>query len=160
MSQSFQLQNGDLVVTSGRAFQVVKNRDKLIQDLKLWILEQFGTDPNTPEYGSNLDSYIGGVMTQGMINQVQAEILRVLQQYQSMQLDNMQNDTILYAGSTTLDPSEVIATIDGLTVQSVGTMILVNVSLTTLDEQPTQIAIPITNAQFSRRFFPADYLSD
>lgn len=146
MSQSLKLQNGDLVVTSGRAFQVVKNRDKLVQDLKLWILEQFGTDANTPEYGSMLDSYIGAPMSQGMINQVQAEILRVLQQYQAMQLDNMQNDTIQYQGSTTLDPSEVIASIDGLTVQAVGSMILVSVALTTLDENPTQLAIPITNA--------------
>lgn len=146
MSQSLKLQNGDLVVTSGRAFQVVKNRDKLVQDLKLWILEQFGTDQNTPEYGSMLDSYIGTPMSQAMTNQVQAEILRVLQQYQAMQLDNMQNDTIQYQGSTTLDPSEVIASIDGLTVQTVGTMILVTVAITTLDENPTQLAIPITNA--------------
>ena len=146
MSQSFQLQNGDLVVTSGRAFQVVKNKDKLLQDLKLWILEQFGTDPNTPEYGSLLDSYIGMPMSQGAINQVQAEILRVLQQYQAMQLDNMQNDTILYAGSTTLDPSEVITSIDGLTVQAVDTILLVSVIISTLDESQTRLSIPITNA--------------
>lgn len=146
MSQSFQLQNGDLVVTSGRAFQVVKNKDKLLQDLKLWILEQFGTDPSTPEYGSYLDSYIGMPMSQAAINQIQAEVLRVLQQYQAMQLDNMQNDTIQYAGSTTLDPSEVIVSINGLTVQAVNSMLLVSVSITTLDENQTQLSIPITNA--------------
>lgn len=145
MSQSFQLQNGDLVVTSGRAFQVVKNRDKLIQDLKLWILEHYGEDPSTPDYGSTLDTYIGSPMSQGVINQIQSEVLRVLQQYQAMQLDNMQNDTILYAGSTTLDPSEVIASINGLTVQAVGSILLITVSITTLDENPTQISIPILN---------------
>lgn len=145
MSQSFQLQNGDLVVTSGRAFQVVKNRDKLIQDLKLWILEHYGEDPSTPDYGSTLDTYIGSPMSQGVINQIQSEVLRVLQQYQAMQLDNMQNDTILYAGSTTLDPSEVIASINGLTVQAVGSILLITVSIITLDENPTQISIPILN---------------
>lgn len=146
MSQSFQLQNGDLVVTSGRAFQVIKNRDKLVQDLRLWILEQFGQDPSTPEYGSLLDSYIGSPISQGAINQIQAEILRVLQQYQAMQVDNMQNETIQYAGSTTLDPSEVVTGISGLTIQSVGSMILVSVTVTTLDETQTQLSIPITNA--------------
>lgn len=146
MSQSFQLQNGDLVVTSGRAFQVIRNRDKLVQDLRLWILEQFGQDPSTPEYGSLLDSYIGSPISQGAINQIQAEILRVLQQYQAMQVDNMQNETIQYAGSTTLDPSEVVTGISGLTIQSVGSMILVSVTVTTLDETQTQLSIPITNA--------------
>ena len=146
MSQSFQLQNGDLIVSNGRAFQVVKNKDKLAQDLRLWVLEQFGADPNTPEYGSNFDSYIGSPMDQGAINQVQAEILRLLQQYQAMQVDNMQNDTIQYQGSTSLDPSEVVASIDGLTVQAIGTMILVSVAITTLEGQQLQISLPVNNA--------------
>jgi phage baseplate assembly protein W len=144
MSQSFALQNGDLVVTSGRAFQVVKNKDKLAQDLRLWILQQFGSDPSSPEYGSHLQEYVGGLMTQGTINQVQAEILRVLQQYQSMQLDNMQNETINYAGSTTLDPSEVLVSVDGLTVQQAGSILLVSVLISTLDQTQTPLSIPIT----------------
>ena len=146
MSQSLALVNGDLQVTSGRSFQTVVNKNKLLQDLRLWIIEQFGSDPHTPEYGSQLQSYIGAINTQSVINQVQAEILRVLQQYQAMQLDNMQNDTIQYQGTTTLDPSEVIASIDGLVVQAAGTMLLITVSITTLDEAQNTLAIPITNA--------------
>lgn len=145
MSKSFALINGDLVVTNGRAFQTVENRNKLAQDLKLWILERFGEDPNTPNYGSTLDSLIGTPLSQGLINQVQAEILRVLQQYQAMQLSNMQRDTIAYQGSTTLDPSEVVASVDGLTIQSVGSIVLVNVAITTLEGQQTHLSIPITN---------------
>jgi phage baseplate assembly protein W len=143
MSQSLALKNGDLAITSGRAFQVVKNQDKLIQDLRLWILEHFGESPGTPEYGSNLDAYIGSPMGVDLTNQVQAEILRVLQQYQTMQVQNMQRDTIAYAGSTTLDPHEVIESIDGLLVQSVGTMLLITISLSTLAEQQLQLSIPI-----------------
>lgn len=146
MSQSFSLVNGDLVVTSGRAFQVVTNKNKLIQDLRLWIIEHFGDTPNTPEYGSKLDDYIGMPLTQGTINLVQAEIIRVLQQYQAMQVGNMQRDTILYHGSSTLDPSEVITSVDSLTVQAVGTMILVQVSISTLAEDQVQLSIPINNA--------------
>jgi|SRR6476646_8405571 len=144
MSQSFALQNGDLVVTSGRAFQTVKNRDKLAQDLRLWILQQFGSDPASPEYGSHLSEYIGSFMSQGVINQVQAEILRVLQQYQQMQLDNMQNETINYAGNTTLDPSEVLVSVDGLTILQAGTMLLVTVVVSTLDQTQTTLNIPLS----------------
>lgn len=161
MSQSFALVNGDLVVSGGRAFQIVKNRDKLVQDLKLWILEKYGLDPNTPEYGSQLDTYIGTIISQEAINNVQAEIMRVLQQYQTIQISNMQRETVVNAGTTTLDPSEVITSIDSVDIRSIATMLLITVSLSTLDENQLNLSIPInTNAQYINRVLTTDDFAD
>jgi hypothetical protein len=59
MSYSLRVEGGDLVVGNKRALEVVTGKEKLFQDLKLWLLERVGTDPSTPTFGSRLD---GGVV--------------------------------------------------------------------------------------------------
>lgn len=155
MSKSFRILNGDLALTGDRTFDIVSGRDKLIQDLTLWVLERIGSDPLTPTFGSTLDggiingaevpSFIGEVMTQGRINEIRAEVNNLLNQYQQLQLAKIQAETVQYGGSTTLDPDEVLKSIDSITTATSGTIIIVRVALTTLGNSQLQLTIPIQN---------------
>src|ERR1700746_1186054 len=89
MSFSLALQGGDLVLL-GNSLGIVYGVDKLKQDLTCWLCEDFGIDPMHPTYGSLLNSWIGSIIAPTTQNQVQSEVLRVLQNYQNVQFQALQ----------------------------------------------------------------------
>lgn len=153
MSKSFALTNGDLQIGSGRSYEIVAGRDKLRQDLTLWLTERIGSDPMTPTYGSRLDggiidgkeapSFIGQIASTNNMNQIRAEVLDLLTEYQNMQLDKVRNETLLYRGKNTLEADEVIDTINSVDVTQVGTTVLVRVVITTLGRTSLKVTLPI-----------------
>lgn len=145
MSTSLALINGDLAISSGRNFETVSNGNKLVQDLTIWILERFGNDPAIPLNGPNLDDYIGQISTVSAINQIKNIIIQRLQQYQAMQISDMKRDVIRYQGKTTLDPSEVLRSINSVNVTSQGTTVIARISITTLEGSQIQMSLPINN---------------
>ena len=153
MSKSLALVNGDLQIGSGRSYEIVTGREKLRQDLTLWLLTRVGQDPMTPTYGSRLDggviggqnipSFIGQIATMDSSNQIRIEVLDLLTEYQNMQLDKIRNETLLYRGKNTLEADEVIDSIESVDVTQVGTTILVRVVLITLGRTSLKITLPI-----------------
>jgi phage baseplate assembly protein W len=109
MSYSFQIVDGD-IATTGSTINLVQGTDKLVQDLSLWLRELYGVDRFHPSFGSILDTFIGGVMSPGAEVQVQAEIMRVLQNYQTIQLQAFKNTPALFS------PAELLQQILGVTV--------------------------------------------
>lgn len=85
MSFSLAIEDGDLV-KRGASFGIVYGVNKLTQDLRVWLTESFGGDMMHPELGSMLESWIGGIISPSTKSEVQAEVLRVLQNYQAVQL--------------------------------------------------------------------------
>lgn len=83
------LADGDLVVGLSRRAQFVAGKDKLIQDLKLWLAEPLGWGPTTPNFGSLLDSYVGNADPQTAAVRIEAEVRRVLGLYQTFQFQRL-----------------------------------------------------------------------
>lgn len=92
--RNFKLSNGDLVLGRSNRLEIVFDLDKLIQDLKCWLLEPFGTGFLTPNFGSFLD-YSG---PQGIVGrpigsetemELKAEIDRILSLYQAAQQEKI-----------------------------------------------------------------------
>ena len=92
--RSIQVKDGDIVVQQG-SLQFVVGSQKLVQNLTLWLQEPLeGTPPRgpgytTPNFGSQLQSYIGSGNTSLTQTQVKAEILRILGIFQQNQLLEM-----------------------------------------------------------------------
>jgi hypothetical protein len=130
MSKSLQLLNGDLVVSSGRNFNIVQGRNKLAQDLVLWIQERVGTDPSNPTLGTSLDggvingisqeSLIGFPYTPATLQKIQQELASLFSQYQQRQLDKIRTEVFLYNGKTTITPDEAIESIDNISIKTSG----------------------------------------
>lgn len=152
MSKSLAIVGGDLAI-QGRSFQTVKGRDKLVQDLTSWFLYPLGGDPLTPTYGSTIEGafqngqeipgLIGGVARSQSLLDLKAEFADMLDQYQADQLAKIQSEVIQYQGQTTLDPDEVIKSVDSIVVSQDQDVILVGITLTTLDNTQFQLTIPI-----------------
>lgn len=154
MSTSLSIVNGDLVIGPGRKFETVSGKAKLMQDLKLWVLERIGNDPLLPTYGSTLDggtlngqpvdSFIGQLATQEALNSIRIATLELLDKYQTMQFDKMRTETLLYNGKNTLDSDEVIDEITSVDVAQVGDTVLVRVIITTLAGSTLKLTIPLS----------------
>lgn len=102
MSYSLALdENGDLALR-GDTLGVVYGVDKLIQDLTIWLTEGYGVDIMHPELGSMLDAWIGSIITQTTKAEVQSEVLRVLRNYQNVQIRGIRTTPQRYSLSEIL----------------------------------------------------------
>lgn len=154
MSKSFAVVNGDLVIGAGRGLDLVSSRQKLLQDLRLWVLEKMGIDPSTPTYGNLLDGgindngsqiegYIGRIMTDDALNEIRNTVIDLLQRYQTMQYEKIRGETLRYLGENTLDEDEILDDIRSVVVRDLGTTALVQVNIGTLAGNAIKLTIPI-----------------
>lgn len=149
---NFKIHKGDLVVTS-RGYDRVEGSDKLMQDLALWILERIGTDPSTPTYGSTLDggvidghpvqSFIGTTNTNMRMREVAGEVRRLLELYQTTQINKMQIEMALFGGKHTLSTDQILDTIDSINASLQADMIVIRVTVTTASGRSLQALIPV-----------------
>lgn len=152
MSTSLKISGGDLAVGSGRSYERVTGAYKLAQDLKLWVLEQIGTDPATPSFGSRLDggvidgvevpSYIGQVANPAILADIRAEIVSLLSQYQATQIAKMQREMISYGGKHTLSADETLQSVTSVETSQVGDQVIVRVTCQTLAGTQFRLTIP------------------
>jgi hypothetical protein len=124
MSYSLALENGDLHATGSR-LDIVQGSAKLAQDIDLWLREAYQIDRFHPNFGSILDSYIGGVVSVSTQTEVQSEVLRVLQNYQNIQLSRFQ------ANPQKFSPDELLNDVTGVTTQVAYDKVVITVNFTT-----------------------------
>lgn len=154
MTWSLAIANGDLVL-SNSDYSVVTGEQKLIQDLTCYLLENMGTDPNHPDYGSLLD---GGMDGSGTIYQsmlglpngnvisealIQGELQRVLLAYQNMQIQRAKSDKLQY-GKTTFTLGEVLLSVDSVTFTPISDTLIVSIGITTGNGSSVALSVPLT----------------
>lgn len=155
MTWSFQVKNGDLNFAGPGGFATVTGQQKLIQDLKNWLLTPRGTDPLHPDFGaildgginpdgSDADPIIGDVITAATLVLIESEVRRVLGAYQQQQLDRLNREVILYSGKNTFSMGEVLVAITNVTCTQIGDTVLVSCSIQTGDGSSLTFSQPLT----------------
>lgn len=155
MTWSFQIKNGDLNISGPGGYATVTGQQKLIQDLKNWLLTPRGTDPFNPDYGSILDggvmddgtvieSSIGTLITPEALVSIEAEIRRVLNAYQQQQLARLTREAPLYGGLNTFAAGEILGSVDDVEVTQVGAVVVCQVSITTGDGNAISFSQPLS----------------
>ena len=107
MSFSLAIVNGDLA-QKGSVMDLVYGVDKLNQDLYLHLMESFGGDRFHVNMGSILQEFIGGVVSDSTRAEVQSEVLRVLQNYQALQMRKIKEDP------QNMSASELLVSVDDI----------------------------------------------
>lgn len=107
MSYSLAVKDGDLVQV-GSQLGLTFGVDKLRQDIQLWLMEQYGGDRFHVNMGSILQDFIGGIANESSRVEVQGEVLRILQNYQALQLRKFKNSP------QSLSVSELLVSIDAI----------------------------------------------
>jgi hypothetical protein len=130
MSWSLRLTNGDLNLDGGD-YAVVTGPEKLVQDLRCWILEPQGNDVMHPTYGSIMEDVIGQYLSPEQMMNIEAEIRRVVMSYSAQQQDRRSRDAVVYGGKNTLSPGEICTGISKIVIQPVSDAAVCWVSITT-----------------------------
>ena len=129
--KTIQVQNGDIQLDTGGKLVFLQGSQKLIQDLSLWLQEDLGAGYTTPNFGSTLNSLIGGPNIESTVAMIQSEVQRILGLYQAQQLLDLQSAQSKAALSN-WNKSEIINQINSVTAEQSYSSVIVNVSLTTL----------------------------
>ena len=109
MSYSLAIADGDLA-KRGSQMALVFGVNKLKQDMNCWLLEQYGGDRFHVNMGSVLQDFIGGVVSGSTRAEVEAEIMRVLENYQAMQVRRFKENPQKFS------PSELLVSVDSVDV--------------------------------------------
>jgi hypothetical protein len=156
MTWSLQIRNGDLALNGPGGFQQVSGMQKLIQDLRDWMLEPQGTDPVHPDYGSNLDggtnpdgslieTHIGSVIDRERLLDIESELRRILASYQQQQLARLQFETVQFGGKNTFSQAEILASVNEVAVEQFGDVILARISVTAQDGSSITFVQPVSS---------------
>ena len=76
--------SGDLDFTN-RHGRIITGKDKLVQQLSIWVQETYGVDRFHPTYGCHLQNMIGAPHTDKSLQDVQNELVRVATAYMNYQ---------------------------------------------------------------------------
>lgn len=134
MSFSLAIVDGDLV-QKGSQMGLVFGVNKLEQDIYLWLMERYGGDRFHTNMGSTLQEYIGGIASESTRAEVHAEIFRVLQNYQAVQLRKFKENPEL------LSASELLVSVDEISTQMSYDTIAARLRLRNGSEQQTTIKV-------------------
>lgn len=124
MSYSFSVREQDIEL-KGSNVGIVYGRNKLIQDLTLWLTERYRSDRFHSNYGSTLDGFIGDIADPTAAHEVEAEVQRVLQNYQMVQYRKMREEP------TTLSPEEILLDVEDVRAKIDYDSVVVVVSIVT-----------------------------
>ena len=154
MTYSLHIKNGDLNLGGPGGFAIVTGSQKLVQDLKNWLLEPRGTDPSHPEYGSVIDggilpdgsvisSSIGSTIDDERLLEIETELRRVLLAYQQQQLDRLQAESIQYNGKNTFSPGEILYSVQSVDVSRFGNTVIARITILTSAGQQITFTQPV-----------------
>lgn len=131
------LTQGDLTLAQG-GYQLFTGVDRIRQDLRLALQDEFGTDRFHPGWGSIVMRYIGNVLTSQLQALVRAEVNRVINNYCTIQQAEVLADSVVdVAGRFTT--SDVVRSIVSITATAHQDRIDIAVVLETLARETVTI---------------------
>lgn len=136
MSFTIALKEGDIDL-KGNTVAIVTGTQKLEQELGVWLKERYGSDRFHTNYGSTLDHYIGSVMTDSAVYEIENEVGRVLRNYQALQHRKFQSDP------QSLDPSEILAQINEIRAVADYDQVQVTIHFTTYGKTSSTVSVNI-----------------
>jgi hypothetical protein len=159
MSWSLQITNGDFAVR-GSQLSVVTGAQKLVQDLRVTLLEKMGTDDLHLGFGSLID---GGTLPSGTVipsiigtsdpnlaaAAIRSDVKRICEDYQKRQVARVKDEKLKYNKST-LTPDEILVGVSNIAITQTTDSLFVTISLKTGAGTQTSLSVPVTNEPLTR----------
>lgn len=133
MSFTIAIEDGDIAM-KGSALGIVSGLDKLHQELSVWMRERYQSDRFHLTYGSILDNFIGGIIDPGIVAEIQSEAMRILQNYQAIQLRALKSTPEL------LSREELLVSVDDIEARAEYDRVVVTVRFTNGTRQQVSLS--------------------
>jgi hypothetical protein len=135
--KTLQIVNGDFVIGPG-GYATIDGPAKVKQDLGVAVREPYGSDRFHPRWGSLLHEYVGMPAMDEASMRIQAEVTRLIQNYQFVQGQMLQRDTML-GNRSRFSAGELVNTIQAIDIQQSYDSYAVRVTVTTLNNTPVTL---------------------
>lgn len=140
--KSWRISNGDLVL-GPHGFAEVTGTDRVLQDLRLAVLEPFGSDRFHTKWGSLLQQMIGHPITPLTGQTIQSEILRLVQNYITIQND-IQSTAIKNGNRSIFGTNDLVSSIENINIVQKQTQMIISVTLKMVSNQTLTLNNTVT----------------
>lgn len=93
--------------------------------------------------GTEIESNIGGSVSDERIIGVESEIRRILYAYQQQQLDRMNRDMLAYGGKNTFSAGEILASVEDVQIDLFADVLLCRIVLRVASGDALSFTVPI-----------------
>lgn len=136
MTYTIAIEDGDIQL-KGSTMGIVSGLDKLHQELSVWLRERYRSDRFHLTYGSILDNFIGGVIDSGTVAEIRSEVMRILQNYQAVQLRAFKTEPGLFSRD------ELLVSVDDIETRVEYDRVLVTIRFTNGARQRGATAVAV-----------------
>ncbi len=145
--RTWKFKNGDIATDTLGRIEEVSGANKVVQDLRFWLLNDVGYNKNHPEMGTDLDDFVGQVVTATTLSDIRTTIRNALNTYMDMQMDDLRKrveergDPRVAIGAA--EPSSMVKDWTKLDIRQIGGDVIVNVGFRTFtgDYEEVRLAI-------------------
>jgi len=147
--KTWRIKNGDVLLDSTGRIEYINHTDKIIQDLRHWLLNYLGHNKFHPEIGTVLDDFLGNQMSSTLVAGVRAVVTNALNAYMTNQMSDLK-DRIAergdpYAAIGAAEPSGMVKSWSGLEVWPDYTNINIRIGFRTFTDDIGEIELAISN---------------
>ena len=127
---TFANENGDFVLDGGD-IKSVYGGSMIAQELSTWLREPLGSDIHHTDFGSKLPEYIGTPIYGEMLDDVEAEVYRIINDFALYYKNKYQNDSI--NGIKRYNPEDIIRSIDYVSFDEGADSLTIKVGISTFN---------------------------
>jgi phage baseplate assembly protein W len=139
-----QLQNGDFVLFNG-SFATVTGPQKIQQDVMVAVQTPYGSNRFHPRYGSLFSSYVGSPTSASTSSMIQTELVRIVQNYQRVQLGQLKQAT-LNGNTSPFAQNDLVSSIGSIGVTQTHDSFQVNASVNTAAGNAVNVSTSVTGS--------------
>jgi phage baseplate assembly protein W len=136
------LRNGDLIATR-HGHETVTGSERIRLDLTVALGQEFGTDRFHLKFGSYLNRFLGNPVGPELAFAVEAEVVRVVNNYISIQQAAISNDQ-LYGRRSRMSTADVVTAIASVDAQPYLDRIFIRLQLSTAAGEYVTIVKSVT----------------
>ncbi len=145
--RTWKIKNGDIATDSVGRVEEITGANKVVQDLRSWLLNDTGYNRNHPEMGTDLDDFVGQVVTPRTLSDIRTTVREALNTYMDQQMDDLRKRVEErgepYIAIGAAEPSSIVKEWTKLEVRQIGGDVIVNVGFRTFtgDYEEVRLAI-------------------
>ncbi len=87
--RTWKIINGDVALDTIGRVEEVAGSQKIVQDLKAWLLNDVGYDRFYPQMGAGLDSFVGQIIDYKLLASIRSAVADSLNNYMDLQMEDL-----------------------------------------------------------------------
>jgi phage baseplate assembly protein W len=147
--KTWRIKNGDIVANVKGRIDQVEGTEKIIQDLRGWLLNDLGFNRFHPDMGTVLDYYVGQPITSQLLTNIKETVRNSLNDYMDKQMEEIKlriderGDPYIAIGLA--EPSSLVRSWTDLKVTHDYTTIHIKISFRTFTDDVDEVVMVISS---------------